>query len=104
MNVAELDPAETFTPEGLVAEVDELLESETKTPPVGASPFRVTVAVAEFPPITLVGLTLNDETAKVGGGLVTPPPPPPAQPFKNTISEQKTKASIHREGTDPANE
>jgi hypothetical protein len=99
VNVAELEPAGIVTPDGLVADVDELLESETSTPPEGAIPFRVTVAVAETPPITLAGFTLKDDTARVGGGFVCTPPPPPAQPNKRMPSEQKTKRSSRRGNT-----
>ncbi len=87
MNVAELEPAGMVIPEGLVADVEELLESETNTPPEGANPLMATVPVAEFPPATLVGFTLKDETERVGGGFVCGPPPPPAQPNKKMPSE-----------------
>jgi hypothetical protein len=83
----ELEPAGIVTPEGLVADVEELLESVTNTPPDGANPFRTTVAVAEFPPITVDGFTLNEDTARVGGGGATVPPPPPLQPDKKMLIE-----------------
>jgi hypothetical protein len=87
VNVAKLEPAGIVTPDGLVADVAELLESETSTPPVGANPFRETVAVAELPPITLEGFTLREDTASVGGGGFCTPPPPPAHPDKKRLSE-----------------
>ncbi len=86
VNVAELAPEGTVTPEGLVADDDELLESETRTPPAGANPFSATVAVAEVPPVTLVGFMLKDDTAS-GGGLTCGLPPPPAQPDRKKASE-----------------
>jgi len=100
MNVAELAPAGIVTPDGLVVDVEELLESETNTPPEGAIPLRLTVAVAEFPPITLAGFTLKDEMARVGGGGVCTPPPPPAHPHNKMLSEQKANTSTHEELSD----
>src|SRR5208282_966474 len=46
-----------------------LLPSETKTPPVGAGPVRVTVPVDGLPPTTDVGFTLTAESA--GGFTVS---------------------------------
>jgi hypothetical protein len=40
----------------------ELAERSTDTPPLGAGDVRVTVAVNDDPPITLVGLTLTEAT------------------------------------------
>src|SRR4051794_13019960 len=40
-----------------------LLDSETLTPPDGAPPVRLTVPVATALPVTLAGLTDNDESA-----------------------------------------
>jgi hypothetical protein len=45
----------------------ELLLNVTLAPPVGAGPERVTVAVAEVPPVTELGLML---TETVGGSMV----------------------------------
>jgi hypothetical protein len=101
VNVAELEPEGIVTPEGLVADVEELLESETNTPPVGANPFMPTVPTAEFPPMMLEGFTLKDDTDKVGGGVATAPPPPPAHPFKKVPSEQKTNNSNRRPRANP---
>jgi len=39
-----------------------LLESETVEPPEGAAELRVTVPVELFPPVTLVGFRVTDET------------------------------------------
>ena len=75
-------PAATVTLEGTLATVVLLLESVTCAPPVGAGPLSVTVPVDEFPPVTLVGLSVNEESVGAGGGagvtvseavLVTPP-------------------------------
>jgi hypothetical protein len=75
-------PAATVTLEGTLATVVLLLESVTCAPPVGAGPLSVTVPVEEFPPVTLVGLSVNEESVGAGGGagvtvsvadLVAPP-------------------------------
>jgi hypothetical protein len=75
-------PAATVTLEGTLATVVLLLESVTCAPPVGAGPLSVTVPVDEFPPVTLVGLSVNEESMGAGGGagvtvsvadLVAPP-------------------------------
>jgi hypothetical protein len=87
VNVVELAPAGIVTPVGLAADVEELLESETNTPPEGANPLIATVAIAEFPPITVEGFTLSEDTDRVGGGGATVPPPPPLQPDKKMPSE-----------------
>lgn len=79
-NVALVAPAGTNTLEGTLA-APLLLESTTCAPPAGAGPLRVTVPVVEFtPPITLVGLSVSEETVGSGGGvtvsvadLLTPP-------------------------------
>src|SRR2546421_141319 len=48
-----------------------LLESVTCAPPAGASPLSVTVPVDDcFPPVTLVGFNLSEETA-TGGAAIT---------------------------------
>jgi len=39
-----------------------LLESATCAPPVGAGPLNVTVPVDEFPPTTLAGFTVSEES------------------------------------------
>jgi|HubBroStandDraft_6_1064221.scaffolds.fasta_scaffold78367_4 hypothetical protein len=65
-NVAEDVPANTVTVEGTVAAAVLLDESATTAPPVGAAPFRVTVAWEDVPPVTLLGLS---ETADKAGGI-----------------------------------
>ena len=65
---------------GTLAESGRLLPRLTATPTGGAGPASVTVPVAEWPPTTLVGLTVRDVSAgrlgyKVKGcDSVTPPP------------------------------
>jgi hypothetical protein len=60
-------PAETVTLDGTVATPVLLLERATTAPPLGAGPFNVTVALEEFPPVRLEGLSVNE----VGAGGVT---------------------------------
>jgi len=67
VNVALVAPAATVTLEGTLA-APLLLESATCAPPAGAGPLSVTVPVEEFPPVTLVGLTVNEEGVGGGGG------------------------------------
>jgi hypothetical protein len=55
-------PDDTVTLEGTVATDVLLLESETVEPPEGAAELRVTVPVELFPPVTLVGFRVTDET------------------------------------------
>ena len=62
-------PACTLTLEGTVATDVLALESVTVAPPEGAAPLRVTVPVELFPPLTLVGLRVSEESAK--DGLIT---------------------------------
>jgi len=59
-------PAGTVTLAGTVATAELLLESATVPPPAGAEPLRVTVPVEAVPPVTLVGLRLNEDRP---GGL-----------------------------------
>ena len=76
--VALVAPAGTVTLAGTEATDGLLLERETTAPPLGAGPFRVTVPVEGFPPVTVVGLRLSEET--IGGITVSeavwevPPP------------------------------
>ena len=59
VKVAELVPAATVTVDGTVAL--ELFELRVMTaPPVGAGPFKVTVAVEEVPPFTEVGASVSE--------------------------------------------
>ena len=55
VNVVEVAPAATTTVDGKVAS-ELFVDKSMVRPPVGAGPFRVTVTVAGFPPITVVGL------------------------------------------------
>jgi len=82
VKVALVAPAPTVTLDGTLATVVLLLESVTCAPPAGAGPLSVTVPVDEFPPVTLVGLSVNEESVGAGGGagvtvsvvdLVAPP-------------------------------
>src|SRR2546422_2380915 len=68
LKLALVPPAGTVTLEGTVA-AGLLLESATCAPPAGAGAFSVTVPVEELPPVTLVGLTVSDET--IGGITVS---------------------------------
>jgi hypothetical protein len=63
-NVCVLLPAGMVTPAGTVTDGSEL-DSETKTPPAGATTLMTTVPVEEAPPGTLGGLKLTRTT---GGG------------------------------------
>jgi hypothetical protein len=68
VNVALVAPAATVTLAGTLAET--LLSCNvTTTPPVGAAPVSLTVAVELVPPTTEVGLRLKDVT--VGGFTVS---------------------------------
>ncbi len=83
VNVALVAPATTVTLEGTVAAAVLLLESATCAPPAGAAPLNVTVPVEDcVPPITLVGLSVSEESVGAGGAagvtaseavLVAPP-------------------------------
>ena len=67
VNVALVDPAGTVARAGTAATDGSLLERETRAPPPGAGPFRVTVPVEdEIPPATAVGFRVSDETT---GGM-----------------------------------
>lgn len=85
VKLALVAPAGTVTVVGTLAAPGRLLESATLVPPAGAALGSVTVPVAGFPPGTLVGLTVNEDSAGPGGGVpsgftvksaerVTPPP------------------------------
>ena len=62
VNVALVAPTTIVTLAGVLANAVLLLESVTCAPPVGAGPLSVTVPVDEFPPTTLVGFTVSDES------------------------------------------
>jgi hypothetical protein len=68
VKVALVAPAGTVTLEGTLA-APLLLESATCAPPAGAGPLNVTVPVEDVPPITLVGLSVSEETVGRGGGV-----------------------------------
>ena len=55
-------PDGTVTLDGTVAADVLLLESETTAPPEGAAAVRVTVPVELFCPLTLVGLSVSEES------------------------------------------
>jgi hypothetical protein len=55
-------PAGTVTLDGTVATEVLLLESVTTAPPEGAAAVRVTVPVELFPPLTMVGLRVSEES------------------------------------------
>src|SRR5882762_9488068 len=61
LKLALVAPGATVTLAGTVA-AGSLLESVTGAPPAGAGAFSVTAPVAGFPPDTLAGLRLSDET------------------------------------------
>jgi hypothetical protein len=71
VNVAVVDPAGTVALrlDGTVATDELLLERETTAPPLGAGPSRVSVPVERFPPVTVVGLRLSEES--IGGATVS---------------------------------
>ncbi len=63
VNVAVELPAATVTVAGTVA-LDEFDASPTLVPPAGALPLMVTVPVEEFPPTTVVGARVTDESVR----------------------------------------
>jgi len=69
VNVAEVAPAATVTLPDTCAALVLLLVSATRAPPVGAGPLKVTVPVEDcVPPVTLVGLSVSEESVTGGGG------------------------------------
>jgi len=77
VKVAVVLPAAILTEPGTFADVL-LLDSDTETPPEGAAPVKVTVPVADVPPVTVEGLTETDERETAGATvsaavLLTPP-------------------------------
>jgi len=69
VKVAELEPEATLTVAGTEAEAWALARVTT-APALGALPFRVTVPLEVFPPITPAGLTVNEEST---AGLTVSP-------------------------------
>ena len=69
VNVALVAPAATVTLPGTVA-AELSLDSVTCAPPAGAGPLRVTVPVAELPPMTIGGLTTRDSSVTAGPRVV----------------------------------
>jgi hypothetical protein len=67
LNVALEAPAATATLPGTWAAAAVSLVNPTVTPPAGAGPLKVTVAVAELPPVRLVGFIETDDSDKVAG-------------------------------------
>ena len=63
-------PTCTVTLDGTVATDVFLLESVTTAPPEGAAAVRVTVPVELFPPLTLVGFRVSEESVAVAGGVM----------------------------------
>ncbi len=70
VKVAVVAPAGTVTLAGTAVAV-ESSESVTTAPPAGAAPVSATVPVDELPPVTLVGLTVSEDSETGGGGGVT---------------------------------
>ncbi len=68
VNVALMLPAGTVTDAGTVTE-DELSQTVTTAPPVGAGPVSVTVPCEELPPFTLVGFMLSAFSLTVTAGV-----------------------------------
>jgi len=69
LKLAVVLPAATVTVAGTIAEAL-LLDSAREMPPVGAAPVKVTVPVADVPPVTLAGFTTTDKMATGGGVMV----------------------------------
>src|SRR5712671_495213 len=61
VKLALVAPAATVTLDGTLAEPGRLLDRLTTVPPVGAALDSPTVPVEGLPPLTLAGLTLNEE-------------------------------------------
>jgi hypothetical protein len=78
VKVALVAPAGTVTPLAGTLAAALLLDRETRAPPLGAGPFRVTVPVGEeVPPVTLAGLRVREEGTggtTVSVAVCVPPP------------------------------
>ena len=70
VNVASVLPTGTVMVAGTLAE-EELLDKAMTSPPTGAGEVTVTVPVLDFPPTTVVGLTVSD--FNVGAFIVSVP-------------------------------
>src|SRR5215467_671408 len=65
VNVALVAPPGTVTLAGTLATEGLLLESKTTAPALEAGPLSVAAPVEELPPVTLEGLTVNEESVGV---------------------------------------
>jgi len=85
VKLALVAPPATVRLGGTLAAFGRLLVNDTTLPPAGAGPGSVTAPVDGLPPVTLVGLTVNDDRLPDGGSVpsgftvnmadfVTPPP------------------------------
>ena len=78
VKVALVAPAGTVTPLAGTLAAALVLDRETRAPPLGAGPFRVTVPVGEeVPPVTLDGLRVREEGTggtTVSVAVCVPPP------------------------------
>jgi hypothetical protein len=75
--VAVVAPAGTVTDAG-TDKAALLSEIETKAPPAGADPERVTVQVDEPDPVMVDGVQVNEDTVTAGAGTTTTPAEPSA--------------------------
>jgi len=92
-------PAATVTLGGTRAEPGRLLDRLMTVPPAGAALASLTVPVAELPPLTLLGVTLNEVSSAAGGGVpsgftvnaaecVTPPAATDSVTIVGTVTER----------------
>jgi hypothetical protein len=70
VKLAVVAPAGTVTLAGTLAVPGSWLDRSTGTPGDGAALASVTVPVADWPPATVVGLTVYEERTADGGGAV----------------------------------
>ena len=96
-NVPTVPPAATITLEGTVATDVLLLARETTVPPAGAAVLIVTLPVDGFPPLTLVGFNVRDESVAElvggGGGVVDVVVPVPPQEFQQSEATSNPNAA-----------